>query len=183
MISRLLHSLRNTTPAALGLLLLAAMGSSCVGIQVSSSGAPELRAAEIQGYAFVREGAVGEADGLDAEIRGAIEAELAAHGLRPTAPEDATLLIAYRTDVEAKTRANDPFFEFFPAEEYEVGTLTIDLLDAGTQEAVWSGQGQSELRLSAVMVGPFATELTPTSERREWRVRRKVAAILDQLDL
>ena len=172
-----------TGPTACLLLLLTWLASSCVGIQVSSSGAAELQSAEVSGYAFVREGAVGEPEGLDAEIRAAIEAELAARGLEPVAATEAGLLIAYRTEVEAKTRTNDPFFEFFPAEEYEVGTLTIDLLDARTQEAVWSGQGKSELRLSAVMVGPFTNELTPTSEKREWRIRRKVAAILDQLEL
>ena len=124
---------------------------------------------------------VPEEEPLDSEIRGAVEAELGELGLERVAASEASFLVDYWTTVERQKRNRDPYFSMYTADEVELGTITIELRDASTEEAVWTGSGRSRLRRSAVMVGPFSTGLTPTDDPRDWRAEEKVSAILRRL--
>lgn len=150
----------------------------CSAIQVSASEEP-FRAEDYATYAFwnVEPAEIVE---LDTEIRGAVEDELEELGLSSAEAAEADLLVTYRLSVESRQRVNDPYFEYYAAEEYEVGYLTVELRDRSSGEVAWSGTGTSELRLSRVMRGSLDTKLTPTDEDRDWRVAEKVAAIFER---
>ncbi|MEZ5967189.1 MAG: DUF4136 domain-containing protein [Planctomycetota bacterium] len=133
-------------------------------------------------YAFaVTPGTVVAPAELDGSIRRAIEAELGRLGLRAADEKEAKLLVSYRTEIAVRQRFPDPYFSYYAAEEYEDGTLTVELRDAVSGEVAWRGSGQSELRRSGVLVGSLAGRLTATDDPREWRVEEKMAAMFAPL--
>lgn len=118
---------------------------------------------------------------LDGEVRAAVEARLAELGWERVESPQAALLVDYRTKIEREKRNRDPFFSMYTADELEWGTLTIEVRDASTGEPVWTASARSRLRRSAVTIGPFATDLTPTDDPRDWRTQERVSAILGRL--
>jgi hypothetical protein len=163
--------------AALGILL----GSTGCASTGSSGKAPPLAA--FSSYAWYEAGAssapAGVADdATDAEIQAAIQLELARRGLQRVAASEADVLVAYTTWIESSVRANDPYFATRAAEQVEIGTLTIDLLDPQSGEILWQGSTSRQLRVAAVLRGPFDHELTPTEAPRDWRAQELVARIL-----
>ncbi len=118
---------------------------------------------------------------LSEEIRAAIAERLVELGLEPVDRSEASVLVAYSVAIRAEHKENDPLFDYYTAEQFERGTLTIALLDPDTRVELWRGTGGSKLRRSAVLVGPFATELTPSHEVRNWRIPEKVEAIMNRL--
>ena len=154
--------------------------SSCRNVRVSSEVQAQGRPLDFETYAWLDP--VDAEGSLEADIQNAIESRLAARGLKLVDEWEAELLVDFDTSVEKRTRSNDPYFAYYAVEEFEVGTLTIDFLDAATRETIWSGSGESRLRLTGVLSGPFATELTPKNEQRDWSVDSKVAAILARLN-
>ena len=119
--------------------------------------------------------------GAGEEIRAALVQELGALGLREVPPGKADVLVSYHLWVETKVRQNDPYFAVYAAEEVEVGTLSVDLSDPVSGELIWRGTASRELRVSAVLAGPFDQQLTPTDAPRRWRLRESVSKIARQL--
>ena len=104
------------------------------------------------------------------------------HALEVTAdPAEADVLISYHVWVETKVRQNDPYFAVYAAEEVEVGTLAVDLSDPESGELIWRGSASHELRVSAVLAGPFDQQLTPTGAERRWRIRESISKIAREL--
>jgi hypothetical protein len=120
-------------------------------------------------------------DGTAEEIHDALVTELGELGLEEVAPAEADVLISYHVWVETKVRQNDPYFDIYAAEEVEVGTLAVDLSDPESGELIWRGSASHELRVSAVLAGPFDQQLTPTGAERRWRIRESVAKIAREL--
>ena len=166
-----------TAAAALVLLLCS---TACAGAG-SQGNEPPLPS--FSSYAWYEDGGSGLAQGVaddatDAEIQAAINLELVRRGLRQAAAGEADVLVAYTTWIESRVRANDPYFSTRAAEQVEIGTLTIDLLDPESGEIVWQGSTSRQLRVAAVLRGPFDHELTPTEAPRDWRAQELVARIL-----
>ena len=158
----MLHTIRRST--ALAALLLAA----CAGIEVRSQPSPELSTADFSGYCF------GEAEQLpdwdeelDRSVRAAIAAELAALGGRAVAESDASVVVIYKSDVQLQDRTNDPYVAQYAAEQFEIGTLALDVVNPASGERLWHGTTRRDLRRSAYLRGAFFTlYLAPISEAR-----------------
>jgi len=169
--------LRLSVPAVLLATLLCA---GCASIDVEAQQWGVLDAAGYRSWAW---GDV-RSDHDDAPVertRAAIERELGARGLQRVARSEAQLLVELDFSVQTALRERDPYFNTYPLERYEIGTLTIELLDAADAELLWSGTGQSELRVSGVPNSPFTSRLVPTGAARDWKIARKVPEILTQL--
>jgi len=160
--------------AVLGLL---ATGCSAVRVHSHSDLAPTVA---IETYAWLDEAE--EGDALDAEVRAAIGLQLATLGIGPAFADDASVLVSYSTDVRTRERVNDPYFDVYARERYELGTLTVRLHDPVTHRVVWRGSGESELRVVAVQAGPFDQDLATRERPRNWRVPTKVAVIFERLE-
>lgn len=176
---------RRHTIETWGVALAVVLLSSCGGIRVASEFDRTARANRLQTYAWVDAADPAAADpvdgALDAEVRAAVDAELVALGARLVADAEADAIVGYHTVVESRVRSNDPYFDFYVSEQIEIGTLVIDLLDGATREPFWRGKASSELRVSAVPVKPLAHRMSETGQRRQWKIRDKVAAIFAEL--
>lgn len=161
--------------SSLALSLLALALPACSGIGVTSDHAPGIDFAALETYAWkapapaeAPAGAASEDDLVRARIQRAVDRELAAKGLRAVPAAEASLLVLQHLRVAERYQINDPYYAYESVEEYEEGTLIIDLVDARTQKLVWRGTGESRLR----------PENTPA--QREERIDSVVAAILAQ---
>ncbi len=115
---------------------------------------------------------------LDARIQQAVDAELAAKGYRKnTVPQNADFLLSHTVAIHQKISASSLNDFYGPSytrpsrvyvDEYEVGTLVIDVLDAKKSEVIWSGS--------------FQARLTPASNpsQREERVKTAVRAVMER---
>lgn len=177
-----LHGILRTLPLRSGLLAAVAMlaVTGCRSIATKSELHGTLLPSKWESFAWAVDTGTGD-EALDSEVRSAVERELSELGFMRAEPNDADLLISFQTSIEKGFRNNDPFFAHWPAEGYEMGTLTIWMQDALDGELIWSGSGTSEIRVSDALLGPFATKLTPTDNPRNWRVEKKVREILENL--
>jgi hypothetical protein len=89
---------------------------------------------------------------VDARVKEATEKELASKGLRPaTDSEDPDLLFTYHGGIEDNLLIEGVRYEVAPhvvwtgaspmsaTRNYQVGSLILDMADAGTRKVVWSG--------------------------------------------
>jgi len=156
----MLVSLRRSATRVAVLALLV----GCAGIQVSSDWDPEFDFSRARSFTWLA-GPHGESADLratneliDGRIREAIDAELMRRGYQKVegSPD---LLVGYHLAFEKKmsvTSVNsyygyDPYWG--PAghwetriREYDVGTLVIDVVEAGSNELVWRGWGKGRVR-------------------------------------
>jgi hypothetical protein len=112
-----------------------------------------------QTYAWLQQPttAVGDAEAaqrtntlLDKRIKRAVDAELAAKGMKPSA-ENPDLLVIYHTGLDRKVDVQDwgysypryPYGGWYGGQvdvyEYDEGTLIVDLIDAESDQLVWRG--------------------------------------------
>jgi hypothetical protein len=87
---------------------------------------------------------------LDKRIRRAVDAQLAAKGMKPSA-EDPDLLVIYHMGLDRKVDVQDwgysypryPYGGWYGGQvdvyEYDEGTLIVDLIDAESDQLVWRG--------------------------------------------
>ena len=120
-------------------------------------------------------------DGTGLLVHEALEQELGALGLREVPATEASMLVSFHVWVETRVRTNDPYFSLYAAEQVELGTVSIDLTDPRTGALAWRGSDTHELRVTAVLAGPFDQELTPRDAERRWRIRESVARIVREL--
>jgi hypothetical protein len=116
-------------------------------------------------------------------IRRALEVALAGLGWQPAPPDEATWLVTLSATVENVVQVNDPYYWSFTAEQYEDGTLTLQLLDPQGRGVAWWGSATHRLRTTARAVGLFEKRWAETGEPRDWPVEEMVWAILDELPL
>lgn len=118
--------------AAAGLAVVALL-ASCTSIQVSSSHGQPNSIEEVETYAWLAPPA-DESAHLSEEqalkLRAEIDRSLELHGLEQVTPEQASVLVTYRTEIEVEQRFNDLDLDFYERETFEIGKLTIELLDA-----------------------------------------------------
>jgi hypothetical protein len=113
---------------------------------------------------------------LDARIRQAVEAELAAKGYKPRGGPNADFFVSHTVAIQQKISASSINDFYGPSygvsrvyvDEYEEGTLVIDVLDPRKQQVIWRGSYQARL--------------TPASNpsQREERVNTAVHAVLER---
>jgi hypothetical protein len=168
------------------MLLLAA--ASCSPIEVREH---EGDAASLVGrttYAWLLEPTTAADDGeewsereLQRQVRLIGDRHLGARGFRQVEPEDADLLVEPRTSIELHVRERDPYFSFDTVRKYELGKLTIQLLDARTRAVLWSASAQSALRDVARGFGLVAIRYEPIDEPRDWKLEQKVHEIVSRI--
>ena len=169
---------RAVTPAG---AVAASIVAGCAAVEVEAYPPSEIVRSDLESFAWGAAEAEPEDLNLDLAIRAAVDRELAALGV-PRAPSgEAAVLISYDLVVEEKHRNNDPYFDVHVAERYELGTMSVSIRDGASGEILWRASGTSELRTSAVVVGPLAPKLEPTDHARDWRVDEKVGAIFAEL--
>lgn len=94
----------------------------------------------------------------------------------------AEILLSGQILVERRTRALDPNYSVYSAEEFEVATLTLDVYDRKSRTLVWSDREQQRLRTTGQRFGGrLAEDFTPTAEHRNWQVYGMVDALLARL--
>lgn len=174
---------------ALGGLLLAA--TSCSPIQVREVEGDELALVGRRSYAWSEESLrpVGDASGdeawsqreLERRVRELLDRHLGARGFRRVAAEDAELLVAARTSIEVDLRERDPMFSFDTVRKVEVGTLTLQMLEARTRGVLWSASAQSDLREVARGFGLTNIRYEPIDEPRDWKLEQKVHELVSRL--
>jgi hypothetical protein len=114
---------------------------------------------------------------LDARIRQAVENELAAKGFKPRGGPNADFFVSHTVAIHQKITASSLNDFYGPSygrvsrvyvDEYEVGTLVIDVLDPRKGQVIWRGSYQARL-----------TPATNPSEREE-RVNTAVHAVMER---
>ena len=168
--------------------LLAAGG--CSGLKVLSDYDPGVDFAAVKTYAWHVDptpnppGAPMADDLLMQRVVRAVDDRLAAKGLRLVSRQDADVLVTYYVSIEQKLRV-DTFdygygygwyggygrgtagvYRDTRVEQYEEGTLLLDLIDPESMQLIWRGSATGRIRNDS------------TPEQREQRVREAVDAIL-----
>jgi hypothetical protein len=165
---------------------LLAVLAACSGIAVEHEQLEDWELATRDSYAWSplspEPGSPLRDEALATQLRQAVDAELAAKGLRLAAPDEAALLLTPSLDVEEALRENDPYYAMYAAERIERGALWLEFHDARDGELVWWGRGELRLRRVAVGVGTNALRFVPVEHERDWRIGEVVARILDPLE-
>ncbi|MFI3246668.1 MAG: DUF4136 domain-containing protein [Ferrimonas sp.] len=152
---------------ALLLFITALTVSGCANIRTNIDYNTSINFSQFNSWAWLQPAQMAAAeayrhDGLyDARIRAAIENELPARGLFKTTENNAGLLVNYLTSVQNKVDINTFYnnFGYYPyyrpdpwrpvfapdiqVQQYQEGTLIIDLIDAQTSQLVWRGTATS----------------------------------------
>lgn len=168
-------------------LLLGLLGlwisSACAAIQVRTEWQEEAHIGLIDTYAWIdlETGTAISGPDLRESVKTTVDSHLEGIGWHRTDPRNADVWVTYETDVEVRERAQDPYWEYYAGERYELGTLRLELLRPRTLDSLWRGEGTSELRLVAVQRSLLTSDLDPVERPREWKVPEKVAAILEPL--
>jgi hypothetical protein len=163
--------------------LLAALLVGCAGAQVQSDWDPQADFSNLRTWDWFPRSRPPVLDPrldsglLDARIRQAVEAELAAKGYKPRGGPGADFFVSHTVAIQQKISAHsiDDFYGSpyrrttrVYVDEYEVGTLVIEVLDPRKRQVIWSGSYQARL----------STASNPS--QREERVRTAVRAILER---
>ncbi|HEY5656259.1 MAG TPA: DUF4136 domain-containing protein [Myxococcota bacterium] len=146
------------------LALMALLLAGCSSIRVDTDFDPQVDFSALRSYAWLAESQPPtgdpriDSDLLDARIRGAIDAQLAARGLQEAEASAADFLVAYHVSLERKLDVQTLYRSYGRAgwggggasetvvNDYEEGTLLVDFLRAGTGELLWRGSAETRLR-------------------------------------
>ena len=182
--------------ANLCLLVAATLLASCRTIETRVQDSSGERLREPASFAWVDEAPAPEVfdaswhDGgriqdaaLSAEVRAAVDEELAARGLHPCPPEHAELLLLERAGVHVRFERRDPYFTGSESARFEEGTLSLSVFDAASGERLWHSTATSRLRDVAEGYGLYTLRYVETGSPRDWKVRAKVAALLESFPL
>ena len=93
---------------------------------------------------------------MDAEIKQAVDAQLAAKGMTKTDSDKADLYVGYQTAVNQETqwdawgsRAFGMGSASWTSSTITVGTLVLDMYDPGTKQLVWTGSATKTIDTGA----------------------------------
>jgi len=125
---------------------------------------------------FILEGNSSDTPVRDQQVKAEIVAALADRGLVETSPDEAEAVVVVHTATSAK-HSRDSFYDGWGGwswqvgsttavrgtEDYELGTLVVDMFDAWTKELVWhaavSDAGPANLKAGAHAVSKAVTKL------------------------
>ena len=171
-------------PLALAALLLS-LAPACSSISVDTDYDPAADFSKLQSYAWMPVVPTGDpridSDLLDGRVRRSVEAELELRGYEKRGEAEVDFLVTYHAAIESKLDVNTvvssyPYgYRGHPravytdtiVNEYDLGTLIIDIVSARSKSLIWRGSGQARVNTSA-----------GTPEERETRIRKAVAAIM-----
>lgn len=165
--------------ASMAALLVALLGA-CSSFEVATDWDPAVDFSTISTYAWLERPDTEEPDPetlLTQRIVRAIDSALAEKGMSQVPADDADVLVTYHVEIREKLSVNTRTHGYSPhnyrgatasttVQQYDQGTLLIDLIDPGGMQLLWRGSAQSRIRYSS------------TPEEREERIRAAVAAIL-----
>ncbi len=161
------------------------MVQACSGIKVSSDYDPSVNFASLRDYSWLP--APPKPSGnpridnplLITRIQRAIDRNLAARGYRKVADADADFFVTFHLGIDKKIdvteipstygysgRWGGMYSTETRVDQYEEGTLLIDIVDAERDDLLWRGSGQARIRDSK------------SPAEREQRVQKAVDAIL-----
>ena len=93
---------------------------------------------------------------MDAQIKQAVDSQLASKGMTKTDDDKADLYIGYQTTVNQETqwdawgsRAFGMGWGSWTSSTISVGTLVLDMYDPGTKQLVWTGQATKTINPSS----------------------------------
>lgn len=167
---------------ALGVCLLAG-GCASLGVRTDYDPAADFRRLRTYAWQPRAERAAGDPrvdnDLVDARLRGAVDRVLQARGYQARADAPPDFHVAYILTIEAKTDVRSipvsygwGWWGVYGAEtyvdQYEQGTLLIDVIDSGTNKLIWRGSAQARV----------VDNETP--EERTQRVNEAVEKILER---
>jgi hypothetical protein len=182
--------MRRTTRASAALLaLLPLLWLGCAGLSVNADWDPQARFDDLHSWAWLP----GQVDGREERrpesplvrrrIVAAVEDGFAARGYTQIQQGTPDFWVAYHVAIENKLETRTIYDGYRPGpywygygwpyaetytEEYQVGTLLIDVIDGRSRQLMWRGIAQARLR-----------ELH-TPQEREQQVRKAVQAILER---
>ena len=154
------QAIRNTvTKLGVALLLLLAACALTPAQEVSTNAMPGVDFSKYHTYKWVTiEGATYPNQIVDAQIKQAVDSQLAAKGLTKTDGEKADLLIGYQASVSTDKQWNAYGTGGFrwgggmaTAQQSTIatGTLVLDMYDPATKQLVWTGRASKTLDSSA----------------------------------
>jgi hypothetical protein len=168
------------------LLALLWLGSGCSTIAVDADWNPKARFEGLSTWAWLpRRTETPAPETVDAtllnqRIESAIEDELVARGHPPAGEAAPDFLVAYHIAIENKLEARTlysgygtnvwvgPMWAETIVDEYQLGTLLIDIIDPVRLEVIWRGRAQGRV------------EPLRSPEQREARVREAVTKMLER---
>lgn len=170
---------------ALPLLLLLAL-SACSGTSVQVQ-QPVADLTGFRTYAWspppAAEGTTVDAD-LAADLRAAVEAELAARGLRAASKLDADLFVRADVRVEVRVASRHAYNTgFYTADRFEDGVIAVRFVDADSKSLAWEGTAKRRLRRSDQGYGLYELKWVETGEARDWKVAETIGSVFDRLPL
>jgi len=166
-------------------VVVAALGAACAGIQVGQDFAPGTSFAGYRTWDWMpTSGGAGHgtADSpmVDQRIRSAVEAALRDKGYQQVTTGEPDLRVGYnlvldnRTDYQTINDSWGAGWRYGPtvsqttARHYTVGTLVLDMFDAEAHQLLWRGYAEGEILPTA------------TPQQRQERANKAVAKILKQ---
>jgi len=153
---------KRTRIAKVGIALLALVVSCSAGLaqDVTSNSMPGTDFTKYHTYKWVTiEGATYPNQIVDAQIKDAIDSQLAAKGLTKTTDEKADLYVGYQVSINQQTQWNaygmggglrwGGGMATAQSATINIGTLVLDMYDPSTKQLVWTGRATKTLDPSA----------------------------------
>ena len=106
---------------------------------------------------------------VDAEIKQAIDSQLASKGLTKTDSDQATLFVGYQVAIDKQKQWNsyvDYYYLQQTSSTIDVGTLVLDMYDPAAKQLVWTGRATKALDPSA------------SQEKRQENIDKAMAKLL-----
>ncbi|MGB2626058.1 MAG: DUF4136 domain-containing protein [Candidatus Acidiferrum sp.] len=134
-----------------GLMLAILMGGAAVAQDVTTNSMPGIDFTKYHTYKWVViEGAEVPNQIVDAQIKQAVDAQLATKGLTKTDSDKADLYIGYQVSVQKQEQWNaygmgggyrwGGGMATATSSTISIGTLVLDMYDPGTKQLVWTGR-------------------------------------------
>ena len=143
-----------------GLMLAILMGSAALAQDVTTNSMPGVDFTKYHTYKWVViEGAEVPNQIVDAQIKQAVDAQLATKGLTKTDSDKADLYIGYQVSVQHQEQWNaygmgggyrwGGGMATATSSTISIGTLVVDMYDPGTKQLVWTGRATKTLDANA----------------------------------
>jgi hypothetical protein len=130
---------------------------------------------------FVGDAEDDDVEGLLTQAQRRIDRALTRRGIALVDKSEADVVLSAKLRVETRVQDNDPQFAVFVAEEYEVGTLELEIFERLQRRSVWSGRSHDRLRYSSRATTGVEVRFVPTDEPRTWHLDDMVDRITAQL--
>lgn len=164
---------------AMGLLSLALFLFACAPVRVTTEMEPNVDLSAYRTYRAVQPEAdasdvLSVSPAIERRLASEIDAGLEARGYRPSAGQEADLIVSFLLSSEQEVRlvnASDPDTDYYVPKKFWNDTLTVSLFDAATGERVWRGRGAVETMIGGAIF----------PESRERSLTRTARKVLDAL--